>query len=469
MVGFSSLAKAVERAFFGEPPKQLIDLGRAYFADPTLEREYRDYAIENELPKDLLINFAGIGFYYLFGILDFLTFDRHLAEILILRWAICGPIAIFIVSMSMLPQFRKHFKLGTASVMLIGSFSIVAMIALAPPTGAPPYIIGIFAVFILYACLQRMNFRTSITIYVMSFAAWLATVTVFSPKSEVEVLSGLFFFAWISIVSGVTTYIQEIRSRLDYYRNRQREEDAVYIQQLLIEATAADKAKLNFLSILSHELRTPLHQIIGFTEVLQANPDDMAPSHLAQIHVSAIQLLKRLGKMLRYADATAGVIRYEREPTDLSDIVAAVAEQAKEIARKTSVQIEVDAISPASLHIDSTHTIYALLNIVENAIAASSPGQTVTIAGRKLPMGGYEILISDAGGGMTAQQIDAAFKPFSIAQDVRTRTLEGVGLGLTLADKIFRDQRAKLTLQSQLGRGTTASIVFESGVKIDAA
>ena len=267
----------------------------------------------------------------------------------------------------------------------------------------------------------------------------------------------------------MTTYIQEIRSRLDYYRNRQREEDAVYIQQLLIEATAADKAKLNFLSILSHELRTPLHQIIGFTEVLQANPDDMAPSHLAQIHVSAIQLLKRLGKMLRYADATAGVIRYEREPTDLSDIVAAVAEQAKEIARKTSVQIEVDAISPASLHIDSTHTIYALLNIVENAIAASSPGQTVTIAGRKLPMGGYEILISDAGGGMTAQQIDAAFKPFSIAQDVRTRTLEGVGLGLTLADKIFRDQRAKLTLQSQLGRGTTASIVFESGVKIAAA
>jgi len=456
-----AIGNAIERAFFGDSPRKLIDPWRAQFADKQTERQYLQHVIDNELPKDRLINFAGIGIYYLFGFLDLLTFHERLAEVLILRWAICGPIAAVIVSTSFIPRFKRHFKIGTASVMLIGSFSIITMIGLAPAQGAPPYIIGIFAVFILFACLQRMNFHASVAIYLVSFAAWSITVTFISPKTEVEVLSGYFFFSWISIISIVTSYLQEFRSRLDYFRNKQREDDALYIHQLLIEATAADKSKLNFLSILSHELRTPLHQIIGFTEVLKNGYGENPQSHLDQIHSSALQLLQRIGKMLRYADATAGIIRYEREVTAIDEIVAAVAEQAKTSAAKSSVRIDVTAVSPAFLRVDTTHTIYALQNLIENAINASPPGNTVEVAGRRLPSGEYEIQIADRGCGMTDRQIEAAFKPFSIAQDVRTRTLEGVGLGLTLAEKIFRDQGGRLELRSEVGRGTTACVVFE--------
>lgn len=462
----AAIGNAIEHAFFGESPRDLIDPWKVQFADKETERQYRQHVIDNELPKDRLINFAGIGIYYLFGILDLLTFHEHLAEVLILRWVVCGPIAALIVSTSFIPRFKKHFKIGTASVMLIGSFSIITMIGLAPAQGAPPYIIGIFAVFILFACLQRMNFRASAAIYLVSFAAWSVTVSYLSPKAEVEVLSGYFFFSWISLISIVTSYLQEFRSRLDYFRNKQREDDALYIQQLLIEATAADKSKLNFLSILSHELRTPLHQIIGFTEVLKSGYGENPQSHLDQIHNSALQLLQRIGKMLRYADTTAGIIRYEREATPVEEIIAAIAEQAKGSAAKSSVRIETDAVSPALLRVDTAHTLYAFQNLIENAINASPPGQSVNVSGKQLPSGEYEVQITDRGCGMSQKQIEAAFKPFSIAQDVRTRTLEGVGLGLTLADKIFRDQGGKLELRSEVGCGTTASVVFESATVV---
>ncbi len=465
----SAIANVVRRAFFGSLQRDLVDWRRAQFADPDLERDYQQNVVDIELPKDRLINYAGIGIYYLFGVLDFLTFDTKLTEILILRWAICGPVAISIVSLSLLPRFRRHFMVGTSSVMLIGSLSVIAMIGMAPVDGAPPYIVGIFAIFILYACLQRMNFRVATAIYLLSFAAWSLTVTTISPKSEVEVLSGHFFFAWITIVSIATSYSQEIRARLVYFRNRQREEDARYIQQLLIEATASDRSKINFLSILSHELRTPLHQIIGFSEVLQGNPEENAQDYLRQINQSAHQLLKRIGKMLRYADATAGTIRYEVEPTDAADLIGALADQCRDSAARSGVKLVADAVAPATLLIDASHSIYALSNIVENAISASARGQTVAVSGRRLPAGGYEILIADAGCGMTERQIKSAFEPFSIAEEVRTRTLEGVGLGLTLANKILRDQQASLSLSSLVGKGTTAAIAFAPERLLNAA
>ncbi|MEZ5896435.1 MAG: HAMP domain-containing sensor histidine kinase [Parvularculaceae bacterium] len=461
----SMISRTVGAAFLDAKQSELIDWKRARFQDKTLEQAYGKHVIDHELPKDRLINFAGIAIYYLFGVLDLLTFHENLVQVLILRWAICGPIAIFIVSLSFFPKYRRFFMLGTASVMLIGAFSIVAMIGMAPIDNPPPYIVGIFAVFILFACLQRMDFRLGLLIYLVSFAAWTVTVTLIAPRNPIEIYSGLFFFTWTTLVAVATSYIQEIRSRLDYHSSLRLAQDAEYIQELLIEATAADKSKMNFLSILSHELRTPLHQIIGFTEVLQSNPEDKAAAHLEQIHNSAIQLLQRISKMLRYADATAGTIRYDSEKFSPNELIDGVLIQCRERASKAGIIVNANAVSAGTLYIDATHTTYALLNIVENAISASSRGQCIIIGGQPLPAGGYEITVADAGRGMTEDQINTAFKPFSVAQDLRSRSLEGIGLGLTLANKILADQGAKLTLKSEVGCGTKASIKFPKGPK----
>ena len=61
---------------------------------------------------------------------------------------------------------------------------------------------------------------------------------------------------------------------------------------------------------------------------------------------------------------------------------------------------------------------------------------------------------------MSEYQINAAFTPFMQIEDVRTRSVEGIGLGLTLSRKILADQNAELVLTSEVGKGTTASVFF---------
>ncbi|NWG71559.1 MAG: HAMP domain-containing histidine kinase [Parvularculaceae bacterium] len=456
--GLKAAGETIGRALFGSLDPGLLDWRRARFSSGDDETAYQQFLVEVEAPKGQIVNLVGIAIYYLFGILDFLTFDSNLAAVLTLRWGVVGPTAAAIVLISFLPRFRKYFMVGTASLLVLGAVSIIAMIGLAPREGAPPYIIGIFAIFILFACLQRLRFEAAAAIYVASFALWSLTVNVISPKGEIEVLSGHFFFAWITVVSMATTYVQEIQSRLLYYRDRQREADAARIKQLLVEATAADRSKSNFLSILSHELRTPLHQILGFAEVMQASPRDAPPESLAQITASAQQMLGRISKMLRYADAAAGTIKFEPEEISAAELVAALTEQMRERLAKSGVTIKTGDVDRAALFIDVSHTLYALSNVVENAVSASARGQSVTVSGRRAAPNAYVIRIEDSGRGMTPAQIENAFKPFSLAQDVRSRATEGTGLGLTLADKIVRDQQGSLTLRSAVGAGTTVDI-----------
>lgn len=466
---FRVMGDTIGRALFGSLDRGLLNWRRARFASRDNESAYQDYLVEVEAPKGGIVNLAGIAIYYLFGILDLLTFDDNLAAVLTLRWGIAGPLAAGIVAISFLPRFRRYFMVGTASLLLLGAFSIIAMIGMAPTEGAPPYIIGIFAIFILFACLQRLRFEAAAAIYIASFAAWSLTVTVISPKSETEILSGHFFFTWITIVSIATTYAQEIQSRLLFYRNRQREEDAAYIKRLLVEATAADRSKSNFLSILSHELRTPLHQILGFAEVMQSSCKDAPPDPLLQISASAHQMLNRIGKMLRYADAAAGTMKFEFEEISGSELIGTLVEQMRERLARSGVAIKAGQIDRGGIEIDVSHTLYALSNVVENAVAASSRGQTVVVSGLRAPTGGYLIRVEDTGRGMTQAQIKDAFKPFSLAQDVRSRTAEGTGLGLTLAEKIVRDQKGALSLRSAIGVGTTVDIEFPLAERIASA
>jgi signal transduction histidine kinase len=296
-------------------------------------------------------------------------------------------------------------------------------------------------------------------VYLISFAAWSATVTLIAPRAYIEVVSGHFFFVWITIVSVATTYTQEILSRLAFHRNRQREQDAAFIEQLLVEATAADRSKSSFLSILSHELRTPLHQIIGFSDVLKSGAGAGDPGeYLAQINSAAHQMLARVGKMMRYAEAAAGTIKYQADEASAAELVSTLAEQMNERLGKSGVRIEMGRVDPAELRVDFSHTVFALSNLVENAVAASRRGQSVVVSGQASSPEAYRIKIEDSGLGMSAEAIAAAFKPFSIAQDIKSRSTEGIGLGLTLADKIIKDQGGSLHIRSEVGLGTTVYV-----------
>ena len=436
---------------------------RARFRNPELESRYLDYLVEKELPKERYVDIAGILLYFAYGVLDILTVTENLEQVLVLRWGLAVPIATFLIALTFIPRFKRHFGYVTIAIMFLFANVITAIILVMQAESAPPYLIGIFFVFIFCSCVQRMDFRTASAAYAVTAAVFIVGIISRGSLPRETLISSIAFMLSFVVIAAGTSYVQELRSRRIWRRDRQREDDAAFIERLLIEATASDRSKNNFLSVVTHELRTPLHQIIGFSEIVQnaqSQSDGETDEYLGAIRSAAQQLLSRIAKILKYADATAGKMRYQIEPTMIAEIVDAVAYDLADKASRAEVKIETSNVADRELDVDPNHTRYALANLVENAIAATPKGGVVTINGELGADGAYVLELKDDGCGMSAAQIESALRPFTQSEDAKTRSMEGVGLGLTLAQRILADQGAGFEIASTVRAGTRIRISF---------
>lgn len=432
----------------------------ATLKDPAAEAAYQQDFINRELTRERIIWALMSAVYFLYGVLDLLTIREHLAEVLIARWLILTPIALIILLLTFLGPMKRHSaNLFTLGVFLSG-ISIVWMVSILPSEGAPPYVIGVLVVFIFAACNVRMPFPTASLCFALTTAAYSYVLLSQDRFTRVEVISGNFFMISSVIVAIITNYVQEVRLRLIWLHDRLRAMNAKLVEELMIEATAADQSKINFLSILSHELRTPLHQIIGFAEVVRGQSGNDLESFVEEILTSARQLLSRISKMLRYADATAGRIIYDQDDYSVSELVELTVGQFATRAAEKEVVVSTDELQRGTVHVDQASTTYALGHLVENAINASPHGERVTVRGALGDDNRYVLEICDRGPGMTESQIASAIAPFSQVGSARNRQTEGVGLGLPLALKILTDQGAELKILSTPGAGLTARVVF---------
>ncbi len=442
-----------------------ISLWTGEFHAKRSEKHYVQHLVETALPNERSLWWGVIVLYFSYGILDVLTIKENLEAVLILRAAF-GVIMIGLALLSFVPKIKPHFPWLTALSLWLSALAVIAMIAIIPPAGAPPYIIGVLVVFIASSCMMRIPFRMAASVYISLSIIYLALLNLNPAFSATDIIAGHFFMLSIASVAVVTNYTQEIRSRRIWLRDEQRQRDAEMIEKLLIEATAADQSKINFLSMMSHELRTPLHQIIGYTEVVTnscraANDMDDNVRHLSEIHGSAHVLLSRIQKMLRFVDATAGKMKYEIVDTAVSELIDVALERMRVGVEKKSMHVDISGVAEGVIHIDIVHTCYALNNIIENAISASPEGSTLWLSGAETPDGAYELIIRDEGPGMNEEQIARALKPFTQGETALVRSREGLGLGLTLAKHIFDDQRASLALMSDGASGTTVKVRFE--------
>lgn len=438
-----------------------IDWVRARFADAYTENKFVHHLIAEGFGREKLMQALGTFVFIAYGALDALVVGDLSQEFLTVRFLIAAPVAFGVICLSWLRPLRRHFGLATSVALLIYASTIIYMVYRMPGPDAPPYIIGVLVVLIFTSCLMRINFVYAGPTYALIAAVYCAALLAKETASREEIVSGYFFMISVTAVAIGTIYLQERRARETWLAAELRERDASVIRHLLLEATAADRSKTNFLSIVTHELRTPLHQIIGFSEVVRGQPElAEAPKYLDQIIVSANELLKKLSKMLRYADAAAGKLRMELEECDIVDIIDRVREETRKSAANRSISVNIGDVAPAILHVDSHHTAYAIQNIVENAIEASKPGSIVSIKGALTASGDYCLQISDFGCGMTEAQISGAFQPFGQSEAGLARYREGLGLGLPIANRLLIEQNAGLKVQSQPGAGTTVEIVF---------
>jgi signal transduction histidine kinase len=227
----------------------------------------------------------------------------------------------------------------------------------------------------------------------------------------------------------------------------------------------ASRYKSEFLANMSHELRTPLNAIIGYSEMLQEEAADLGYADftpdLQKINAAGKHLLALINDILDLSKIEAGRMDLYLETFDLAAMIHDVATTVQPLAEKNANTLVVqcaDNLGP--MRADLTKVRQALFNLLSNACKFTKQGTVSLEVTRQEEEGGEWITfrVCDTGIGMTPEQMGKLFQAFSQAEASTTRRYGGTGLGLAITKRFCQMMRGDVTVESELGKGSTFTI-----------
>jgi len=216
------------------------------------------------------------------------------------------------------------------------------------------------------------------------------------------------------------------------------------------------------LSDVSHELRSPLARLQVALGLARQRADGRATAEFDRIERETELLNDLIGQLLSLSRLESGVMKPEREPVDIGEILSAVAADADFEARANNRRVEVDQVAPTVIQGDAALLHSAIENIVRNAVRYTAENTTVRLS---LDRGGdrvkgLTIRIRDYGPGVPADMLPRLFEPFVRVDDARERSRGGYGLGLAIAQKAIRLHGGEVTARNEPDGGLSVVITL---------
>jgi signal transduction histidine kinase len=221
-----------------------------------------------------------------------------------------------------------------------------------------------------------------------------------------------------------------------------------------------EKLRRNMVADVAHELRTPLSNVRGYLEAIRDGVIKPDANTIRSLSEEAMLLSRLVDDLQDLALAEAGELKLVCQTEDVSELVnqTVATVQAQATAKGLSVSIDLsDRLPP--VNIDYHRISQVLRNLLENAVAHTAKGGSITVAAK--PQDNWvEVSVTDTGEGIPADDLPNIFERFYRVDKSRARATGGSGLGLTIAKRLVEAHGGKIKVQSELGKGSRFSFTI---------
>lgn len=240
-------------------------------------------------------------------------------------------------------------------------------------------------------------------------------------------------------------------------RKQAEEVQAIKSENLQLQETA--RLKSQFMAMMSHELRTPMHIILGFAQLLLRQPVKLLAPQLKnmveRIYNNAKHLLALIEDILDFTALESGKLNLNSQRFNLAELIQKIIQEQQHLAsgKQLSLLVDIQLQNPTIIG-DSKRVRQILVNLLDNAIKFTDKG-SVKLEVYEVCKERIEIVVRDTGIGIAQSDIKYIFQEFRQVNQTYSRTHGGTGLGLAIVDKLVKLMNGTISVQSQLGEGST--------------
>ena len=241
--------------------------------------------------------------------------------------------------------------------------------------------------------------------------------------------------------------------------SKTKEKRIVIVLHNITKIKQLEKVKADFVANVSHELRTPLTAIKGFVETLEEEASEKEQRFLKIIRKHTDRLINLISDLLLLSKLEDREKRIEIEEVDLKKLIFNVSKIFEEKIKEKNLKLELIAPQNLSLvKVDSFLMEQLFINLIDNAVKYTKEGK---IKIEIIPINHrVKIKVCDTGIGIPKEHLSRIFERFYVVDKTRSRELGGTGLGLSIVKHIVLLHNGEISVDSQVGKGTTFTILL---------